>query len=177
MEIKNKLEEEASRVLDELTNTDPGTDEYKFILGEFALLTSRDIEYKKLALDSEEKARANDLASKKMETDKAERAEVRTLEYKKLDYENKKLEHEKRKLAVDSEEHREARQQDSELKKIQMRDDRIDKISRNVIAVLSFGGSIAACICLAKATFTYEEKGTISSVLGRKILGILLPKP
>ena len=82
-----------------------------------------------------------------------------------------------RKLAHEKHEKSEARKEESRLKLIQMRDDRIDKIARHIITLVTFSGTTLAGIALAKATFTYEEKGTISSVLGRKVLSIFIPKP
>ena len=69
-----------------------------------------------------------------------------------------------------------AQEEEHNLKLIQLRDDRIDKISRNVLTGFTFGGTMFTIWCLASATFTFEEKGTITSTLGRKVLGMLVPK-
>ena len=129
----------------------------------------RDIEYKKLALDTKEKANSHKLAKAKLEADSVDKAENRKLEQKKLEYED-------RKLAAEAKEKVANREVEAKLRKVQLRDERMDKILRNGISVLTWGGSLAAGIGIVWAAFTYEENGTIASPIGRKILGMFLPK-
>jgi hypothetical protein len=169
MDIESKFEAEMSRLLDKLAGLDPETDEYKLVLNELSQLTGRDIEYRKLALDAEEKAKANDLANRKVDLDKEDKTACREIEQRKLD-------NEAQKLRIENKEKVSAREEDTKLKRTQMRDDRVDKILRHVIQVLMYGAGLTASIGLAKAAFVYEENGSIVSPFGRKIVSAFLPE-
>lgn len=62
------------------------------------------------------------------------------------------------------------------LKLVQMKDERNDKIARNVLMGIGSVGGLVTVWLLSSAAFTYEEKGTISSLIGKKVLGMLVPK-
>lgn len=104
----------------------------------------------------------------------------RAIEIQKLDNDVKAREAEnKLKEAIENrklEEQIQAREAENKLKHEQLRDDKLDKLARNVLTGFTFGGTMFTIWCLASATFTFEEKGTITSSLGRKVLGMLVPK-
>ena len=168
MSIENKLEEESVRLLSELAKLDPSTEEYKFVLNEWSQLTGRDIEYKKLALDTTEKTRANELANRKVNLEVADKTEGRLIERDKLNYEERKLEAETKNSQI-------VRDQEAKVKKVQMRDERINNIAKHVVTVLLYGTGLTASIALTKAAFVYEENGAIVSPWGKKIIGMFLP--
>jgi hypothetical protein len=169
MDIESKLETESIRLLDILATIDPEADEYKLVLNELSQLMGRDIEYRKLALDTEDKARANDLANRKVDLDKEDKAECRAIEERKLD-------HEVGKLKAETKERTEARKEDVKLRKVQMRDDRTDKILKHVTTVLIYGAGLTASILMTKVAFVYDENGAIVSPWGKKILSSWIPE-
>lgn len=68
------------------------------------------------------------------------------------------------------------RKDEEQFKRKQLRNDFIDKLIRSVVQLITWAGSLTAGILLLKAAITYEETGTISSPVGKKILTMLLPK-
>ena len=97
----------------------------------------------------------------------------RATKYKEIDAET---ERQSKKIEAEAEAQAKARDDEYALRTMQMRDERLDKIVRNVLTGFTFGGTMFTIWCLASATFTFEEKGTITSSLGRKVLGMLVPK-
>lgn len=81
-----------------------------------------------------------------------------------------------KKIDVDAKNQERTRETEAVLRLEQMKDDRIDKIVRNVIMGVGSVGGLVTIWLLSAAAFTYEEKGTISSLLGKKVLGMLVPK-
>lgn len=81
-----------------------------------------------------------------------------------------------KKINSDAREQAKAREDETKLKLMQMKDERNDKLLRNVLTGITFVGTLGTIWCLAAATFTYEEKGTITSFIGRKVLGMMVPK-
>lgn len=77
------------------------------------------------------------------------------IELAKLDQEDEKIEVERKKLDV-------------EFQKLE--DDRADKKSRNRISVLSVVTPAAIAVVGGVAMFVYEERGSITSQVGRKII-------
>ena len=79
---------------------------------------------------------------------------------------------------IDAEAKNQAKAQENEkaLRMAQMRDERNDKIARNVITFVQVAGSYVLFAWLAVMAFTYEEKGTIASPIGKKLLGMVVPK-
>ncbi len=83
---------------------------------------------------------------------------------------------EARKIESDAKEQAKAREEENKLKLAQLKDERNDKVARHILTFVTTFGTLGTLVLLAKAAFTYEEKGTISSPIGRKILGMLVPK-
>ena len=79
---------------------------------------------------------------------------------------------------IDAEAKNQAKAQENEkaLRMAQMRDERNDNIARNVITFVQVAGSYVLFAGLAVMAFTYEEKGTIASPIGKKLLGMVVPK-
>lgn len=81
-----------------------------------------------------------------------------------------------KKIDVDAKTQAKAQETDKALRLEQMKDERNDKIARNVIMAIGSVGGLVTIWLLSAAAFTYEERGTISSLLGKKVLGMLVPK-
>ena len=81
-----------------------------------------------------------------------------------------------RKVAAEAREKAAAREMEQKFKKAQMRDERLNNIARIATDLLINGAKLAFYGGVIVMTFTYEEKGTVGSIFGRKILGMCLPK-
>lgn len=81
-----------------------------------------------------------------------------------------------KKIDVEAKKQAKAQETEKALRLAQMKDERIDKIVRNVIMGVGSVGSLVTIWLLSSAAFTYEEKGTVSSLIGKKVLGMLVPK-
>lgn len=81
-----------------------------------------------------------------------------------------------KKIDADAENQERARRDEAALRSEQMKAEKIDKIIGHIWTGVKVVGSLATVWLLSKAAFTYEEKGTISSDLGKKVLGVLVPK-
>ena len=81
-----------------------------------------------------------------------------------------------KKIDVDAKNQAKAQETEKALRLAQMKDERNDKIVRNVIMGIGSVGGLVTIWLLSAAAFTYEEKGTISSLIGKKVLGMLVPK-
>lgn len=79
----------------------------------------------------------------------------RLIELSKLDQEERKIDIEERKLDVEQQ---------------RLADDFVDKRSRNRISVLNIGITAGVAIVGGIAMFVYEERGSITSQAGRKII-------
>lgn len=155
--------------INELNNQEVGSDSYKIAVEGVTKLMDRAIEIRKIDEASEKASKDRD-----HETDLKQKQ--LDLDTEKLEFERKKFEFERKKFETEVNAQVKAREVESKLKQEQMRDERIDKIARNVLTGFTFGGTMFTIWCLASATFTFEEKGTITSSLGRKVLGMLVPK-
>lgn len=80
------------------------------------------------------------------------------------------------KIEAESYDRAEALEREYELKLKQMREDRIDRIVKNGIAVGTALLGVAVTIWGTKATFEFEKEGTISSIMGRGFINKLFPK-
>ena len=80
------------------------------------------------------------------------------------------------KIEAEAENQKRIREHEELMKKQQMKEDRIDKIIGHVWTGVRTVGSLALCAGLAVMAFTYEEKGTIASPIGKKLLSIVIPK-
>ena len=81
-----------------------------------------------------------------------------------------------KKIEADAENQKRIREHEEAMKIKQMKEDRIDKIVGHVWNGVRTVGSLALCAGLAVMAFTYEEKGTIASPIGKKLLSIVVPK-
>lgn len=81
-----------------------------------------------------------------------------------------------KKIEVDARNQERAQENERALRLVQMRDERNDKLLRNILMGVGSVGGLATIWLLSAAAFTYEEKGTISSLIGKKVLGMLVPK-
>jgi hypothetical protein len=169
MKIEDRLETEANRLFEVLSKLDPKTDEYKLVHNELFQLTGRDIEYRKLALDTTEKTRANELANRRANFEVTDKTEGRMIEREKLKYEE-------RRLAAETRENRAVREQDAKVKKVQMRDERINNIVRNGISIITFVAGTTVSYVVTKAVFKFQETGEFVDPFGKKILTSFLPE-
>lgn len=81
-----------------------------------------------------------------------------------------------KKIDVDAKNQAKAQENEKTLRLEQMKDERNDKLVRNIIMGVGSVGGLVTIWLLSAAAFTYEEKGTISSLIGKKVLGMLVPK-
>lgn len=159
MPFTEQLNDEIGTELEALKDLDVSDEEYKTTVDGVTKLIDRAIKLKEIEAETERQ-------NKKIEAE-AE-AQAKKLEAE-MEAQAKKLEAEMKAAAK-------AREDEYALRTMQMRDERLDKIARNVLTGFTFGGTMFTIWCLASATFTFEEKGTITSSLGRKVLGMLVPK-
>lgn len=68
------------------------------------------------------------------------------------------------------------REIENELKRKQLRDERIDRITTNCLTGVSIVGGFALTIWGAKKSWKFEEEGTITSTMGRGFMNRLLPR-
>lgn len=81
-----------------------------------------------------------------------------------------------KKIEVDARNQERAQENERVLRLTQLRDERNDKLIRNIVMGVGSVGGLVTIWLLSAAAFTYEEKGTISSLIGKKVLGMLVPK-
>lgn len=159
MPFTEQLNDEIGTELDALKDLDVSDEEYKTTVDGVTKLIDRAIKLKEIEAETERQ-------NKKIEAEAEAQA-------KKLEAE---MEAQAKKLDAEMKAAAKAREDEYALRMMQMRDERLDKIARNVLTGFTFGGTMFTIWCLASATFTFEEKGTITSSLGRKVLGMLVPK-
>ena len=80
------------------------------------------------------------------------------------------------KIDSDAQTQAKAQETDKALRAEQQRDERADKIVKNLFMGINIIGTLATIWLLASASFTHEEKGSINSPIGKKVLSILVPK-
>ena len=180
MPFEDLLNDEIVRELGDLEDQEVGSDVYKVTVDGLVKLIDRATEIRKIenAAKDQAKAREDELALKRDQL--SDQAKARDEEMKlKRDQLRDQTDARNEETKLKREQLRDqikAREEETKLKQEQIRDDRIDKIARNVLTGFTFGGTMFTIWCLASATFTFEEKGTITSSLGRKVLGMLVPK-
>ena len=81
-----------------------------------------------------------------------------------------------KKIDVDAKNQAKTQENEKALRMAQMKEDRVDKIIGHILTGVKVGGTLFTIWLLSAASYTYEEKGTISSDLGKKVLGVLVPK-
>ena len=155
MPFEDSLDDVILTEMEDLEELELGSDKYKVAVDGITKLMDRAIEIRKL--------------DNAVENQNADRELERELKVRQIELDEEKVENDAADKAC-------TRASEEKLRREQMRDDRIDKIARNVLTGFTFGGTMFTIWCLASATFTFEEKGTITSTLGRKVLGMLVPK-
>ena len=80
------------------------------------------------------------------------------------------------KLEFEYQDRSENREHEKELKMKEMKDERNDRIVKNLITVGTFAGGVALTVWGTYKTFKFEETGTVTSMIGRGFINKLLPK-
>lgn len=80
-----------------------------------------------------------------------------------------------RKVDADAKAQERAQENEKNLRLAQMKDERRDRIVRYILDGAKLALSVGTIWLLAAASFTYEEKGTLSSSIGKKVLGGIVP--
>ena len=159
VDFERAVEDEIISELDVLSGEEVTSDAYKAAIDGVNKLMDKAIELEKIKVDAQTKADAR----------------ISDAEFKQKQLEQE-AEFKQKQLDQDAEFKQKQIDSERAMRMAQMKDDRIDKIVRNVLTGLSLGVTTFTMWGLASAAFTYEEKGTITSTIGRKILGMLVPK-
>lgn len=80
------------------------------------------------------------------------------------------------KIDIDVQEKAESRELDEKLKLKQMKEDRMDRIVKNVLTAAGIIIPTLVTIWGTKASFKFEETGAITTIMGRGFINKLLPK-
>ena len=80
------------------------------------------------------------------------------------------------KLEMEAKEREKAREIEASLKRAQMEEDRKDRRVKNGIAIGGIVLPLAVTIWGTFKTFTFEETGTITTMMGRGFINKLIPK-
>lgn len=80
------------------------------------------------------------------------------------------------KLEYEYQDRFESRKTEKELKTRELKDERNDRIVKNIITVVTFAGGVALTVWGTYKTFKFEETGTVTSIIGRGFINKLLPK-
>lgn len=80
------------------------------------------------------------------------------------------------KLEYEYQERFENRKMEKELKTKELKDEKVDRIVKNCITVVTFAGGVALTVWGTYKTFKFEETGTVTSSIGRGFINKLLPK-
>lgn len=137
MDVKELLESELKREIEEMADLEYGSDAYKASADGVAKLLDKYIAMDKMILDSQDKFDARD-------------AEIK---FKKEQIEA-----------------------DNEIKRKQIRDERIDRIVKNALTAASIFGGFALTVWGTRASFEFEKEGSITTIMGRGFINKLLPK-
>ena len=70
----------------------------------------------------------------------------------------------------------EAREEDTKIKTEQLKEDRKDRLAKNLIAVAGIIIPVGVTIWGTVASFKFEEEGTVTTIMGRGFINKLLPK-
>lgn len=81
-----------------------------------------------------------------------------------------------KKIEQEAEEAMESRKIDTELRLKQMKDENKDRLIKNGIAIGGIVLPLLVTIWGTKVSFKFEEKGTITTAMGRGFINKLLPK-
>jgi len=68
----------------------------------------------------------------------------------------------------------EDRQKEIDLKQAQMEEDRKDRLIKNIIAAVSVGAPIGVIVWGTIKSFEFEEKGTVTTIMGRGFIGNII---
>lgn len=80
------------------------------------------------------------------------------------------------KIDLDAKLKAESRETDAELKEKQLKDERTDRIIKNVLTLVTLGTTVGLTVWGTVNTFKFEETGTVTSLVGRGFINKLLPK-
>lgn len=80
------------------------------------------------------------------------------------------------KLDAESQEKEKDRKFDTDLKLKQAKDERLDRIVKNIISVAGIVLPIGLTIWGTKTSLKFEEEGTVTTTIGRGFINKLLPK-
>ena len=80
------------------------------------------------------------------------------------------------KMILESQDKYDARDAEIKFKKEQMRDERIDRIVKNLLTGVSVVGGIWLTVWGTRVSFKFEETGSITTIMGRGFINKLLPK-
>lgn len=80
------------------------------------------------------------------------------------------------KIDINHDEKMESLRADREIKEAQMKDERKDRVIKNVLTGVSIGGGFALTVWGALNAWKFEEHGTVSSNMGREFMKRILPK-
>ena len=71
---------------------------------------------------------------------------------------------------------KESREKDSELKLKQLNSEKRDRIVKNVLTAVSILGGFVLTVWGTKASFEFENEGSITTIMGRGFINNLFPK-
>ena len=80
------------------------------------------------------------------------------------------------KINCDAQTQAKAQEIDKALRAEQQRDDRVDKIIRNTFMIVNGILTLGTIWLLSAASFAHEETGSTNTIIGKKVLGMLVPK-
>lgn len=152
--IKQLLNQEIESELKTLGDMEMGSEEQSKATNDLAKLLDKSIELEKIRLDNKQKFEKQnlefELKEKELDIKKEE------LKIKETELENQKLE--------------------TDLKRKQVIDERIDKIVKNVLTAVSIVGGFTLTVWGTKKSFEFENTGSITTIMGRGFINKLLHK-
>ena len=80
------------------------------------------------------------------------------------------------KIIVENENKKEARNDENEFKRKQMRDENIDRVVKNLLTAVGICGGFALTVWGTYKSFEFEKEGSITTIMGRGFINKLLPK-
>lgn len=79
-------------------------------------------------------------------------------------------------LDLEYQEKVESREADQQIKMIQIKDERKDKLIKNILTGATFVGGVAVTVWGTIKSIKFEQTGTITTIMGRGFIQKLLPK-
>lgn len=161
MNTRKLYEVELEDEFEKIKNIDVVSDEHKKVVSDISQLTDRlvklkEVENEKLKIDNEH--RKIDIEQQKVEFERAKidaDKEKAAIEQRKVDLEAKKIKIEEQKVKIEEQ---------------QIEEERKDRLIKNIIAGLGVAIPAGITITGMVLMFIFEEKGTITSKAGSKIV-------